>query len=321
MVGMDSVVVALAIHAAAASPGAAASFTTPSFLASLPCAGTEGAYSEIYGVRSDGGSGVFVVDYWDSRIYKFDNAGHEITHWSVPDGAHGIALSPTGELFIANGFELGLIDVYTSSGIFLRQIGESMGALGQMHNPIYPYVTPEGTLLVSDAQNQRVIEFEPGGTPIRSWGGPGAAPGQFGGPRGIAMDGAGDILVVDEGNKRVQVFSRTGAYLRQWAIQAAWYEGHEPFPRGIAVDNLGRIYVTDRSNAVVRVYQSDGTEIGTWGGFGTDPGHFYGPNAVDVDPLGRIYVGESYCHVQVFGRDGATALPRVTWGRLKARYR
>ena len=318
MTGMDSVVVALALHAAPMSPATA--FATPAFLASLPCAGTEGAYSEIYGVRSDGHSAVFVAANSESRVYKFDLAGHEIAQWSSPY-AHGIALSPSGEVFVSSDSEFGVIDVYSSSGAHLRQFGRWGGPSGGLQNPTWLYVTPEGTLLVSDSQNQQVVECDADGNRIRSWGGPGTAAGKFAGPRGIAMDGAGEVLVCDEGNSRVQVFSRTGAFLRQWPIRSNLLNTYNPVPRGIVIDDLGRIYIADRLNSRVRVFQSDGTEIGSWGGSGLDPGYLFGPSEVEVDMLGRIYVGESNCHVQVFGRDGTTALPRVTWGALKARYR
>jgi len=314
---MDSLVVAVALHTAPSTP--AASFTPPVFLSALPCAGLEGPYSEIYGVCSDGHSATLVVDYEDGRVYKFDLTGHELARWDSP-GAHGVAVAPTGEVYVSDNVS-SLIDVYTESGSLLRQFGQSGGPLGGLYAPTYLCVTPEGTLLVSDSQHHRVMEFDTRGNALRAWGGPGSAPGQFAGPRGIAMNSAEEILVCDEANRRVQVFSRMGVFLRQWPVLGSFTDSFAPAPRGIAVDDLGRIQVTDRLNARVRVYEPDGSPMGTWGGYGLDPGQLLGPNAVVIDDQHRIYVGESNCHVQVFGRDGATITHRMSWGAVKTIYR
>jgi tripartite motif-containing protein 2/3 len=64
----------------------------------------------------------------------------------------------------------------------------------------------EGNIVVAEYGNDRVQVFGPDGRVVRSFGSPGAGPGQLDGPYGVAVDGEGKMLVADNDNNRVQVF-------------------------------------------------------------------------------------------------------------------
>jgi streptogramin lyase len=316
---IDSVLVAAAVlaHTPAMQP-AQSSFIPPLFVAALPCAGEEAGLNEIYGVCSNSRSGAYVVDYYRGRVFGFDASGSVLAQWNSP-GAHGVTVSPTGEVFVTDN-NVGSIYVYTSDGVFTRRIAGSGGDPGNLYAPTYLCMTPEGTLLVSDSQNQRIQELTIDGGFVRLWGSGGTGPGQFRGPRAVAISGDGTIYVSDEANQRVQAFSRTGSFLRQWTLPYRYDETY-PIPRGIAVDDLGQVYVTDRANGRIDVFQSDGTLLGMWGATGDGPNHFHGPNAVAIAANEQLFVGESDCHVQVYSRDGTTSTHPISWGALKQLYR
>lgn len=78
---------------------------------------------------------------------------------------------------------------------------------------------PAGDTFISDGYiNSRVAKVDKNGDWVKSWGEPGAEPGQFNTPHSIAADGQGNIYVADRGNRRIQVFDSDGRFLRQITI-------------------------------------------------------------------------------------------------------
>lgn len=69
-------------------------------------------------------------------------------------------------------------------------------------------VDARGDLWVSDAHLDRVSLYAPDGRLLLELGGPGAEPGRFSFPAGIAAHPDGRVAVVDSFNRRVQVFRR-----------------------------------------------------------------------------------------------------------------
>src|SRR6266478_3292543 len=75
----------------------------------------------------------------------------------------------------------------------------------------YPYdvkVDGQGFQFVCEFGNSRIQIFDAQGQPIEILGGPGAAPGQFSNPWGVALDSKGNLYVADAMNHRVQKFIR-----------------------------------------------------------------------------------------------------------------
>jgi hypothetical protein len=73
-------------------------------------------------------------------------------------------------------------------------------------------VAPDGTVYVLDLQASEVRAFDAQGNHLRSFGGPGAGPGELS-PQalGVFVDPGGDVLVIDLGNQRVNRYHSDGA--------------------------------------------------------------------------------------------------------------
>ena len=85
--------------------------------------------------------------------------------------------------------------------------------------------------------NARVHRFSPDGRLLGSWGEPGAGPGQFHVPHGIAIDAAGTVYVADRENSRLQLFSPAGEFLAEWTDVAR--------PCEVAIDRDGNVFVAE----------------------------------------------------------------------------
>jgi uncharacterized protein (TIGR03663 family) len=112
--------------------------------------------------------------------------------------------------------------------------------------------------------------------PSRTLGEPGASPGQFAEPRGLAADARGNFYVADTKNNRVQVFDTNGSFLRSFGAAGSG-DGQLKEPCGVAVEADGSVVVADTWNHRIARFGPDGTWLGS---FVDDQRGFFGPRAV-----------------------------------------
>jgi hypothetical protein len=127
------------------------------------------------------------------------------------------------------------------------------------------------TVLVTEAGNNRVLQFALDGTLIRIFAGTGQGGGSgddahpFYGPRAISVlgDSSGDVAVVDQGNHRVQIFDSEGNYKRQFGSEGTC-DGLFYYPAGITSDAHGNLLVTDYTSRL-QVFSPKGKHLCTRG--------------------------------------------------------
>jgi DNA-binding beta-propeller fold protein YncE len=207
---------------------------------------------------------------------------------------------------------------------------------GQFIQPRGIAIDATGTIFVVDSGNLRVQRFSPTGQFELSWGGPGAAAGEFGlftgdvaqGPGGIAIGSDGNIYVADTWNHRIQVFTSEGEYLRAWGsffdaaddpTLAEEQTGSFYGPRGIAAHD-GLLYVTDTGNERVQVFTEDGAVVRAFGMIGSELGQLLEPVGIAVTADGIIFVADSHnARIARFTLDGEPldAWPVAGWDALR----
>ena len=221
---------------------------------------------------------------------------------------HGLSVDHQGNIW--------LTDVALHQVFKLDSDGSPLLTLGQravpgsdhahFNRPTDVAQAPNGSVYVSDGyRNTRVIEFDATGRFVREWGQPGAAPGQFNVPHGIAVDSTGRVYVADRGNARLQVFDSTGRFLEEWRSAALGR------PWAVRLGPDGFIYVVDGGDMPekgpdrARILKLDrsGSVVGEFGAFGNYDGQFVWPHAIAVATDGSVYVGDVATgrRVQKFG--------------------
>ena len=206
--------------------------------------------------------------------------------------ASALAYTQDGTLLVCAAGEILRVD----------ETGELLGAFAadiELHFPAGIAVHPDGRVLIADTGAHRLLLFAADGKLLHTLGGPGAEPGRFHEPRGVAFDAAGEhIAVCDRGNRRVQVLDLEGRPIL--TLQGDPLLG----PVACAFADTGELLVADRDAHQVRVFAADGAPLRTIGAWGAHPGLLASPSGLAV--MGElVLVAERENHrVQAFDLAG-----------------
>ncbi|MGE4659332.1 MAG: PilC/PilY family type IV pilus protein, partial [Arenicellales bacterium] len=260
--------------------------------------GDDGQFKEPAAISIGDDGTVYVADLQNHRIQVFDSSGKFLRKWGswgTSDGKYdyekgtgdgqfwhpsGTAIGTDGNVYVLDKSN-NRVQVFDSSGKFLRKFGSYGRGNGQFAQPEDVTIDASGNVYISDRGNKRIQVFDSSGNFLRKWGSYGKGNGQLWAPEGMAIDASGNLYVVEQGNHRVQVFDSSGNFLRKFGSRGK-SEGQFYSPHDIAIDGSGNIYVADHSNNRVQVFDSVGNFLRKWGSSGTGDGEFQGVNAITI---------------------------------------
>jgi DNA-binding beta-propeller fold protein YncE len=195
-------------------------------------------------------------------------------------------------------------------------------------------VTPKATVLVLHRGAHPILEFDPAGKLVRSWGDGlfsegkvagipqanwaadrsrysavyGAAGCTSCGAHSVRIDPQGNTWVVDAAGHVIYKLDQNGKETMRLGTRGASGGGpaHFNLPTDIAFGSNGNLYVTDGyGSARVVKFSRDGKFLLEWGKRGTGPGEFGLPHNVVVDAKDQVYVTDrDNQRIQVFDANG-----------------
>jgi hypothetical protein len=248
-----------------------------------------------------------VFNRGDHPMIVFDREGKFLRSWGegVFKRAHGLHMGPDECLYCTDDGDH-TVRKCTLDGKVLLTIGlpdkPTPYMSGEPFNRCtHTALSPKGDIYVSDGYgNACVHKYAPNGKLLKSWGRPGANPGEFNIVHNICCDCGGWVYVADRENHRVQVFDGEGRFETQWnnlhrpcalytdtAANPLFYIGElgPGMPVNREVPNIGpRISVVSAEGRLVARFGDNGT--------GLKPDQFLAPHGLAVDSRGDIYVGE-----------------------------
>ncbi|MGE0406496.1 MAG: peptidyl-alpha-hydroxyglycine alpha-amidating lyase family protein [Candidatus Korobacteraceae bacterium] len=195
-------------------------------------------------------------------------------------------------------------------------------------------VAPNGNVLLLHRGAHPIMEFEPSGKFVRSWGngmfsegkvvnippkdrpanssrysvvyGPAAC--ESCGAHVVRVDPQGNIWLVDAGGHVVYKTDTQGRVLLQLGTKgvSGTDRSHFNLPTDVAFAPNGDIYISDGyGNARVVKFSPSGEFLLEFGKRGTGPGEFGLPHNVQVDAQGKVYVSDrDNQRIQVFDPSG-----------------
>jgi large repetitive protein len=261
-------------------------------LLALICAGLAAAQTGLIHTYAGDGSAVFSGDGGPATSAGIGNP-------------FGLALDPSGDLYIASTSNARVRVVNASSGIISTVAGGGTGGSGglataaQLAGPCGVALDSAGDLYLSDTCTSASSGGGGSGSTSTIWrvdavtgvittvaGGPTSGFSGDGGPApsallnvpvGLAIDAAGDIYIADSGNNRIRrVDAVTGIITTVAGNGTAAFVGDGGLataaslnmPTGVAIDTAGDIYIADAGNNRIRIINAASGVITTVAGTG-----------------------------------------------------
>ena len=220
-------------------------------------------YAVSVGIDAEGG--VYVLDYEQKRVVKFDindNFLFEIkyTFGSLTD----IAFDSLSNAYILDGIDIRKFD---KTGRFLANISDTrIGA------PCDIAIDSKNNIYTTDYRGC-VHKLDKNGKYLKKWGTPGFRNGQFAAPPlnykgcalGIVIDRFDFIYVADNHYKRIQKFNSEGTLIKAWGTEGAipsYAISDGQWGAFFAIDKAnGYIYIGHEHSLCLHVFDTNGKAI------------------------------------------------------------
>ena len=244
--------------------------------------------------------------YPDGRPYSGSHASHPILVFE-PNGEfvscwgerefvdpHGLCIGPDNSVYVADA-KTNVVTKATLGGKCLSTLGTRFLAIPIMlrqpfNQPTDVAIGLGGELFVTDGYgNYLVHKFSPEGELLKTWGEPGAEPGQFALPHKLGIDRHGIVYVCDRNNDRIQRFTPDGELVDVWT-GFTW-------PQDIFIDNRNdSVYIMESKpnppHARLSVRSLEGKELSSWDGTIGGDRVLDISHSICLDSSGNIYIGE-----------------------------
>jgi DNA-binding beta-propeller fold protein YncE len=174
----------------------------------------------------------------------------------------------------------------------------------------------KGHIFIANRGNHPLLEFNPDGTFIRSWGEESEI---FHAPHSVRFDAQDNMWFVDAGNNLIvkfdqdrQILQVLGSRPEPWTWDTHVIEKAVPGPTHFyqptdtVVGPDGSVYITDGyGNSRVAKFSRDGQLLKYWGQRGTGPSQFNTPHSIVMDRNSTLYVADRQNNrIQLFDTEG-----------------
>jgi sugar lactone lactonase YvrE len=263
---------------------------------SLPDGMTMGATAS---VAFDAKGQLFVLTRGDKTFFEFNPDGTFVRAFGdkLFTRSHGLRIDREGHLWATDVGGHVVVKLNREGQPLLTigtrgEAGEWNEAAGsrKLNQPNDVVIAANGDVFVAQGHtpgpggDARVLKFDKTGKFIKSWGGKGAAPGQFQVAHGIAIDAKGLLWVADRENQRIQVFDQDGTFVRE-----VKYKG---LPCSIDIGQQFMYMVNGFAGQVLKL-DLNGKVLAALGKPGKGPGEFGEAHMIAVSRKDEIFVADS----------------------------
>jgi DNA-binding beta-propeller fold protein YncE len=204
------------------------------------------AIKAAHGLRIDNANNVWVTDTGNHQVLKFDANGKlllSLGKKGEPGDAADqfnrptdIAIAPTGEFYISDGYGNARVMKFAKDGKLLKRWGKEGAGDGEFSLPHAICLDAKGRVYVGDRENNRVQVFDADGKFL-------AVLKESGAPYGLFLKG--DHLFVADGRANwIKVLDLDGKSLGRFGQKGSG-GGQFTMPHMLCVDSRGAVYVAE----------------------------------------------------------------------------
>ena len=221
----------------------------------------EGLFEQAHGIFIGPDDSVYLADNQRHSVEKYTPGGELLMElpktvsfgkrgWGVPlvlrapfNQPTGLALGPSGEMFVSDGYANFLVHKFSPEGELLKTWGEPGTGPGQFALPHNIGVDRHGTVYVCDRENDHIQLFDSEGEFITMWT-------DLRYPADVYIDWQNDTVYVAEmggpsNQPRVSIRDLEGNALSMWEGRESEGKGVLGAAHGIWIDSRGDIYETE----------------------------------------------------------------------------
>lgn len=210
-----------------------------------------------HGLEVDQHDNIWLTDVHHHQVFKFSHDGELIMvlgTQGVPgldgnhfDGPTDVAVAPSGEFYVSDGYGNNRVAKFSAEGRFLLDWGRKGEEEGEFDLPHGIALDAEGRVYVADRSNLRIQVFDADGKFLHAW-----KSSELGRPWGLSVGSDDYLYVIDGGDLKSQPPDR-GRVLKldlEGRILAVWgsygrYDGQFNWGHDVDVGTNGHVYVTD----------------------------------------------------------------------------
>jgi hypothetical protein len=204
----------------------------------------EGMFAWPHGIRVDRFGFLWITDGLaregkGQQVFKYSRDGQLLMTLGTkgvrgegPDtfgGPCDVAVSASGDIFVADGHQNARIVKFSKDGAFIKAWGRKGSGPGELNVPHTLVIDSRGRVLVGDRSNNRIQIFDQDGNYLDQWT-------QFGTPSGMFITPDDTLYVVDYNVQK-------GVFVGSARDGAVRYRIDDAVAEGVAVDKDGNIYV------------------------------------------------------------------------------
>lgn len=210
----------------------------------------QGLFSDPRAVAVDGQGFIYVAEYSDGRIQRFNNAGEFQSLWNVGNKSYVGSMTANRDGTVYVVFKGAIEQFEGSTGASLGQFKTT-----EDHSFDYLALAPDGRL-VTVINGENIMRFDRNGQPdLTIQAAISSVSGDSELDTRLAVDGLGNIYALGTFNEAVFKFAPDGKYITRFGSEGD-ESGQFSAPSAIAVDGQGRVYVSDMKG--IQVFDSDG---------------------------------------------------------------
>lgn len=231
----------------------------------------EGLFKRPHGLHLGPGETLFCTDDGDHTVRQFTLEGRHLLQMGIPGRpspymrgepfhrcTHS-AHSPSGEIYVSDGYGNARIHKYSPDGRLLQSWGQPGTGPGEFNIPHNLCCDTEGWVYVADRENHRVQVFDGNGRFETEWH-------NLHRPCGMFMESRpnphcyigelGPMLPINRDmpnlGPRISILDQQGRLLTRFGASHAGCEKTDQFvaPHGLAVDSRGDIYIGEVAHTV-----------------------------------------------------------------------